>query len=401
MTDTSAEPDPVPTIEVGELLRAADRGEPMVLLDVRNEDEARAWAFEARRAVATVRVPYFDFIEDEAGSISKIPSGRDVAVICAHGGSSEMVARLLAEAGVPARHVTGGMVAYGEYLEPVAVPLDAGEASRFAVWQINRRGKGCLSYVVASGGEAVVVDPSRNIAWFADFAARQGLRVTRVLDTHVHADHVSGGPALAAMSGAPYSVSAGPGLELHHPVLPLDDGQMLWVGGQTGAGIAVGVLFTPGHTPGSISYLVDGRYLLTGDTLFTRSVGRPDLGGKLDDWGRTLFTSITGRLAPLPDEVVVLPAHYAGAHEIDANGVVSARLGHLRRTVPELRCRSADAFVASIRAGVREPPAAYEEITRVNLGVGSPESDAITQWELGRNECAVSGRHAGAGRPER
>jgi glyoxylase-like metal-dependent hydrolase (beta-lactamase superfamily II)/rhodanese-related sulfurtransferase len=392
MADGGRGAPPVPAISVSDLLQAADRGDPLLLLDVRNADEVAAWTFEARRPVETVRVPYFDFIEDEAGSVARVPAGRDVVVLCAQGGSSEMVAGILIEAGVPARNVRGGMVAYGEYLQPAPVPLGPGEAARAAIWQINRRGKGCLSYVVSSGGEAVVVDPMKNVQWFESFAFQHGLRIVRVLDTHIHADHVSGGPALSARLGVPYSVSAGGEAELRHPVSSLDDGQVIRVGGPGRGTVDVRVVRTPGHTPGSASYLVAGRYLLTGDTIFVGSVGRPDLGGHVDEWGRMLFATLTGVLASLPDDVLVLPAHYAGVHEIGDDGVVSGRLGLLRRTVPELQFRSADELLASIRAAVTVPPASYAEIIRVNLGVSSAPPDTITEWELGRNECAASAR---------
>jgi glyoxylase-like metal-dependent hydrolase (beta-lactamase superfamily II)/rhodanese-related sulfurtransferase len=394
MTDTGPAASPAPPISVEELLRAADRGDPILLLDVRNEDEVQAWQLEALRPIERLHVPYFDFIEDEAGSVARIPAGRDVVVLCAHGGSSEMVAGMLNDAGVSARNVRGGMVAYGEHFESAALPLEPAEAARFAIWQINRRGKGCLSYVAASNGEAIVVDASRHIAWYQAFAARHGVRIIHVLDTHIHADHVSGGPALAESLGVPYSVTAGEGFELRRAVTPLGDGQIIRVGGDAGVAVEVRVLRTPGHTPGSASYLVGGRCLMTGDTLFVSSVGRPDLGGHVAEWGRMLFATLTVALAPLTDDVLVLPAHYAGAHEIGTGGVVCRRLGDLRRTLPELQSRSADAFVASIAAAVTDPPASYAEIIRVNLGVSAAPVEKITEWELGKNECAASARPA-------
>jgi glyoxylase-like metal-dependent hydrolase (beta-lactamase superfamily II)/rhodanese-related sulfurtransferase len=394
MADGGTDSLTVPAIDVGDLLQAADRGDRVLLLDVRNDDEVKAWKLEARQPIDTVCVPYFDFIEDDTGSIAKVPTGRDVVVLCAQGGSSEMVAGMLIEAGVPARNVKGGMIAYGEYLQPVRVPLDSTEGSRFAIWQINRRGKGCLSYVVCSGGEAVVVDAMKNAGWFEAFARAQGVRIIRVLDTHIHADHVSGGPALAAALGVPYSVSAGNEFELRQTVAPLQDGERLHIGGPGGVTMEVRIISTPGHTPGSASYLVDGRYLLTGDTIFVSSVGRPDLGGHVAEWGRMLFETLTGRLAALPDEVTVLPAHYAGVHELNADGTVSGRLGHLRRTVPELQFQSADEFVASVSAAVREPPATYAEIIKVNLGLSSASPEQISEWELGKNECAAAARKA-------
>jgi len=387
---------PVPTVEVGSLLPRLDRGEKIVLLDVRNEEEFDSWKVEARRPVETVHVPYFDFIEDADTSIAKVPRDRDVVVLCAQGGSSEMVAGMLQEAGIPSANIKGGMIAYGVYLEPVRFPLAPGEADRFELWQVNRRGKACLSYVIVSGGEAVVVDPSRHVEWYEGFAVERGARIVRVLDTHVHADHVSGGPALARRRGVPYFVAAGEGFELDQPVTPLADGQRVRVGGEKGVSIEMRVIRTPGHTPGSTSFLVDGTYLLTGDTLFVASVGRPDLGGHVDLWGRALFDTLRRRLADLPGETRVLPAHYGGTSEISPEGLVWGRLGDLRQSVPEMRIATAEAFVEAVRSAVKDPPKAYAEIIKVNLGAPATE-EKISEWELGKNQCAAAAsKSAGA-----
>jgi glyoxylase-like metal-dependent hydrolase (beta-lactamase superfamily II) len=388
-------PSRVASVEVAELLPRLDRGEGLLLLDVRNQDEFDGWKLEPRRPVETLHVPYFDFIEDADGALARVPRGRELVVLCAKGGSSEMVVELLAEAGVPAVNVAGGMLAYGVYLEPVRVPLAAGEDGRFELWQVNRRGKGCLSYVIVSGGEAAVVDPSRQASWYLAFARERNARIVQVLDTHVHADHVSGGPTLARLAAAPYFVSAGDGFELRQAVAPLADGRTLPLGGEGGVSIEVRVIHTPGHTPGSTCFLVGGRYLMTGDTLFVASVGRPDLGGHVEEWGRDLHRSLRRRLLDLDAATRVLPAHFASQGEAGADGVVCGRLGELRASVPELQLETAEAFVDAVRAAVREPPPAYAEIVKVNLG--APASDEhVAEWELGKNQCAASahGRRA-------
>jgi glyoxylase-like metal-dependent hydrolase (beta-lactamase superfamily II) len=286
------------------------------------------------------------------------------------------------------------MLAYGVYLEAVPLPLPAADAARFSLVQVNRRGKGCLSYVIVSGGEAVVVDPSRDAEWYAGFAARQGARIVQALDTHIHADHVSGGPELARRLGVPYFVSAGAGFELRQPVTPLADGHEIRIGGRQGVAIQVRVIRTPGHTPGSTSFLVDGRYLLTGDTLFVSSVGRPDLGGHVEEWGRELFVSLRRRLADLADDARVLPAHYSAAAEMSPEGVVWGRLGDLRASVPELQLATPEAFVSAVRGAVKDPPAEYARIIQVNLGTPASE-EQVSEWELGKNQCAVSASRAG------
>jgi glyoxylase-like metal-dependent hydrolase (beta-lactamase superfamily II)/rhodanese-related sulfurtransferase len=380
------------TIGIGRLLERADAGEPLVLLDVRNDDDFERWKLEGRRPLETVHVPYFDFIEDEDRAISKLPRGREIVVVCASGDSSAMVSELLNEKGLRAKNLEGGMADYGAYLDPVAVPLAPGDQDRFRIWQLNRRGKGCLSYVVSAGGEAVVVDPSRDVARYEAFLDEIGARLVQVLDTHVHADHVSGGPELGRKRGAPYFVAAGAEFELRKEVTPIGDGAEIRLGGEGGVRVEVQAVKTPGHTPGSTSYFVAGKYLFSGDTIFIKSVGRPDLGGQVVPWGKALFHTLRERIASLPDDTVVLPAHYADVSEIGADGVVSGRLGDLRQSVPELRIETEEEFVEAMRREVSEPPSVYADIIRVNLGILEAAPEKVGEWELGKNECAAKGR---------
>ena len=375
------------SISVAELLRKIDAGEPLLLLDVRNDEEFERWRVEGRKPVDTVHRAYFDFIEDES-LLDSVPRDRGpIYAICAKGDSSDLIAAMLRERGANALNVAGGMVAYGESLQPVRVPLQPDEEGRFEIWQMNRRGKGCLSYVIRSGGEVVVIDPSRNIREYEQFASKFGAHIMAVFDTHVHADHISGGRILAPRHDARYFVAGGPG------VAP-QDGQEIRLGGDQGVKLTVRVLSTPGHTPSSTSFLVGKRHLLTGDTLFVDSVGRPDLGGHVVEWGKMLFATLTNTIAKLPDELVILPAHYASTTEIDADGVVRGRLGHLRSTVPELQIRSETEFVEAMKKALKPPPAVYEKIISVNLGEQTVDEETASEWELGKNQCAASARRA-------
>jgi glyoxylase-like metal-dependent hydrolase (beta-lactamase superfamily II) len=390
-------PGGTPSVEVGELLSRVDAASPeLLLLDVRNEEEFESWRLEGRRPIETIHIPYFDFIEEPEACVAKVPGGRDLVVLCAKGGSSEMIVEMLGDAGIAARNVKGGMIAYGDYLQPVRVPLSTEAKASLELWQVNRRGKGCLSYVIVSGGDAVVVDPARHVAWYEAFVESRGAKLVHVLDSHVHADHLSGGPELAARADAPYFVAAGEGFELRHNATPLEDGRELSVGAKDQRGIRIRVISTPGHTPGSTSFLVDGRALLSGDTLFVGGVGRPDLGGHVDEWGDALFRTLNERLSGLPDEIVVLPAHGAGPHEIGSDGVVAGRLGDLRRSVPELGLKSAVEFVAAMRAVVKTPPESYAHIIRMNLGSEPVDAEKVAEFELGKNQCAASQRSGAA-----
>lgn len=379
----------VPKVDVAELLKHADAGDAPVLLDVRNDDDFEKWKLEGRKPLETVHVPYFDFIEDEDKAMAKVPEGKDVVVLCATGDSSEMIAEMIHSKGWNARNVAGGMAAYGSFLQPVQVPLRSEEKGRFEIWQLNRRGKGCLSYVIRAKDEAVLVDPSRDEAQYEAFLDKLGVRLVQVLDTHVHADHVSGGPEIAKKHGVPYYVAAGADFELKKKVTELRDGAEIQLGGEDGVRVVVQAVKTPGHTPGSTSYLIGGRYLLSGDTIFVQSVGRPDLGGQVVKWGKSLFHTLKERIASLGDDTVVLPAHYADVSEIGKDGVVSGRLGDLRKNVPELQIESEDEFVEAMRKGIQEPPSTYADIIKVNLGVLDVPPEKIAEWELGKNECAA------------
>lgn len=376
---------------VEQLIEKSDAGEPFLLLDVRNDEEYESWKVEARSPIEMLHIPYFDFVEDPA-VVAQVPSDRrEVLVLCAKGGSSEFVADLLREAGIPAKNVEGGMVAYGDYLQPVRVPLDGDEVDRFEIWQLNRRGKGCLSYVIRCGAEAVVVDPSRHAHEYERFVELRGAQIVAVFDTHVHADHLSGGAELARLTGASYFVSAGEIGKVTHPITPVRDGEEIRLSDDPDKGVAIRVVETPGHTPGSTSFLIGRRHLLTGDTIFVNGIGRPDLGGYVAEWGRVLYHTLQERIGVLPDDVVILPGHYSNVSAIRADGVVAGLLGEIRRSVPELQIRGEEEFVEAMKRILSAPPEVYARIIEANLGVSQVDADAAVEWELGKNQCAASG----------
>jgi len=370
--------------------RLVTRGEAPPILDVRNEDEFAAWKIEGTRPLAHLSVPYFGFIDEPERSAERVAQAGDAWIaVCAKGDSSAFVAEILREQGMRAVNLIGGMEAWGNLHVPVRV--DDG-ARGFELWQINRYGKGCLSYIILAGGQAIVVDASRHLAVYEAFLKERGATLVQVLDTHVHADHLSGGAELARRGGAPFFVAAGEGIELRRAVRPLADGAELTLGGSDGgATVTVRVIATPGHTPGSTCYLVDGRWLLSGDTIFVSGMGRPDLGGQVEAWGAALFRTLhRGPLSTLPDDVVVLPPHFASPAELDRGRVVQRRLGDIRAASPELGLPTEAAFVEAMRGAVKPPPDVYQKIIAANLPPADVPGEQASEWELGKNQCAAS-----------
>ncbi len=220
-------------------------------------------------------------------------------------------------------------------------------------------------------GRSVAVDVvAGDEDWFLAEAARVGVPISYVIDTHVHADHCSGGRELARRAGAPYCLHESNKARVSFDFTPLADGQRLDAGN-----VLVDVLHTPGHTPDSICLLVrdlrrgdEPWFVVTGDTLFVGAVGRPDLAGREREMAALLHDSLHSRLLTLPDELEIFPGHQAGsACGVGLSGKPSSTLGFEKRWNPALAMDKAR-FVADLTADIQAPPAGMDEILRFNLG---------------------------------
>lgn len=365
-----------------EVAKKVVNNEDLFILDVRNTDAFKDWKIEGRN-FEYLNKPYFDLLDGVEEIVSSLPTNKDVLVVCAKEGSSVMVAEMLGEAGLAVGYLEGGMKSWSEYLEPIKVGDLTGGGE---LYQFVRLGKGCLSYMVLSEGEAAIIDAVRFTDVFTKFAEEKNVRITHVFDTHLHADHISGGRHIATKTGATYYLPPKDAEEVVFDYTPLVDGTTVQIGTSK---IDVGALYSPGHTIGSTSFVVDGHYLLTGDILFIDSIGRPDLAGLAEDWVRDLRETLYKRYRKLSNNLIVLPAHFRIIEELNEDGTVAKRLGDLLKVNHGLNIEDQETFRRLVTDNLPPQPNAYQEIRQVNMGKITPTKEEQTEMEIGPNRCAV------------
>ncbi|WP_066174398.1 MBL fold metallo-hydrolase [Bacillus marinisedimentorum] len=372
------EAKPITSEEVLEkLLKKGD----IFILDVRNESDFEDWKIEGT-TVEHMNVPYFELIDGVGNIVDKIPSDKDILVVCAKEGSSKMVADMLAEEGLDVSYLKGGMKSWSEYLYRTEVYRD----EDVKVYQYIRVGKGCLSYMVLSSGEALLVDPARFTDRYVEDAEKENAKITHIVDSHLHADHISGGPDLAKQTGANYYLMRSEGAKFDHEALEEHEKIQF-----AKIKLEVIALKTPGHTPGSVSFFMNDKLLFSGDTIFVSGLGRPDLGGKVREWAADLYDTVYNKVSQIADDVVVLPAHYADFdHEINDGGYIGETLGTIRKQNEVMMDKNRDDFVEYVAGSASsETPPNFEDIVAINRGEMDVDAEKETELEIGPNRCAV------------
>jgi glyoxylase-like metal-dependent hydrolase (beta-lactamase superfamily II)/rhodanese-related sulfurtransferase len=365
-----------------QVARKVIENKELFILDVRNGDAFEDWKIEGHK-FEYLNIPYFELLDGVEEILPKLPTDKDVLVVCAKEGSSVMVAEMLSEAGREVAYLEGGMKSWSSYLEPIKVAdLENGGE----LYQFVRLGKGCLSYMVISDGEAAIVDAVRFTEVFTNFAKKKGVEIKHVFDTHLHADHISGGRHIAAETGAAYYLPPKDATEVVFDYTPLTDGFNVKIGASQ---IDVNALYSPGHTIGSTSFVIDNQFLLTGDILFIDSIGRPDLAGLAEDWVGDLRETLYSRYRELAEDLVVLPAHFMIIDELNKDGIVARRLGDLFKENHGLNIEDEEEFRRTVTDNLPPQPNAYEQIRQVNMGKINPDNDEQIEMEIGPNRCAV------------
>jgi glyoxylase-like metal-dependent hydrolase (beta-lactamase superfamily II)/rhodanese-related sulfurtransferase len=393
-TDTGGErPESVDPADVIGWLRG---GEAFTVLDVRNRDEFEEWHITGPE-VEAVHTPHQQFIAARVQESTEdlLPKGPEpVLVVCGVGQASAEVAEQLRGVGVDARNLAGGMEAWARQYDAVELQWAGG-----TVLQYQRPSSGCLSYLVVSGhGEdrtAAVVDPLRAFAdRYAAEAAEADADLRYAVDTHIHADHVSGARAVADETGAGVVLPAGVsehGLRYdgYEPRM-LSDGDCLELGDATLEAITL-----PGHTPEMLGYRLGddehGDLLFGGDSLFLDSVARPDLAvdgeSEVASMARRLHDTL-GKLSSLPEGTRLAPGHAAESTRPTDDGSYVTTLGAVRERLDVFNLDEAT-FVEETTESLPERPANDSEIRAINLGERSADAETAFELELGPNNCAA------------
>lgn len=387
------------SIDPETLRRWMDEGLKVTVLDVRKAADRAEWSIPGSM--------HFDAYEalkanDPAALASvSLPAGVPVVTVCGLGKTAQVAAQHLAARGMNAMSLEGGMKAWSGAWNRAEVALSAGAR----IIQLRRTGKGCLSYLIGSEGEAAVIDASLDPQVYLESAESRGWKITHVVETHVHADHLSRSRLLARESEA----------ELHlpeqdrvsFPFTAVRDGDAIPVGF-----LSLRALRTPGHTLESTCYLLErlrkpsreqrvggtsnGKdqvfeesVLFTGDTLFPGGIGRPDLGADpagARERAAMLYQSLQ-RLLRLEPQSLVLAGHHSEPIAFDGK-LIAATLGEIAAKLPILS-EPETSFVARVLARIPATPPNYLKIVKLNEAGAFADEDP-NDLESGANRCAVS-----------
>lgn len=368
-------------IAAQELTSRLERGEALAVVDIREEHEYAGWHIAGSQNVPVYEALRRGDLDALTGRSEAIPRDRPVVAVCRAGYVSLRAAEVLCSLGFDATSLRGGIRGWGAVWTEAPIALRGRPQAQLV--QIRRNGKGCLSYLFGASGEAAVVDPSVEVQAYLDAAARRNLTIKHVIETHVHADHLSRARELCQATGA--TLTLPPNERVTFPYTAARDGETIDMGG-----IPLEVISTPGHTSESTSYLLASEALLSGDTLFTGAVGRPDLergDAGAEKGARMLHRSLHERLLRLADDVGVYPGHHSAAIGFDGKPL-GAPLGQVRKTTPALALDE-EAFVRKIVSSLSAKPGNFESIIAINEGKAGLDGAEPLDIEAGPNCCAV------------
>ena len=364
-------------------------GEEFLLLDVRVNEQFDRFKVEGPFLSEMANVPYVEFVEHEEESVARVPAAEKVRIVCAKEGSAKYVAEILVNHGFKdVRYLEGGIKNWGNMLAPELVASDGG----YKLYQFIRPGKASCSYGLIYNDEMVLFDPSRNVEFYQHFAENNAARIVKSCETHLQADYISGSQKIAADHGAHILGHENDFKGAAFQYEKIVDEQVYSF---SNGGPEIKALHMPGHTPGSTSYLIDNKYLITGDTVFILSIGRPDLGGKAEEWSKLLYNTLKTKIEGLNEDITILPGHYMDWSEANPSRIFSDTLGNIKNKNSDIYGISSETeFTEFIKNNMRPQPEVYADIRKVNAGLLEVDAEKQEIMDLGKNECAASAQKA-------
>ena len=400
-------------IDPEELKKKIDNNEDIFLLDVRTPQEYEAWRISYENHNNPKLIPVDRLFMKDPTLLEEIPKDKEIVTVCAHGNRSMIAAKILTQLGYSVKSVKGGMAGWNKVYDVAEIPVP--KEAPFKIWQIRRISKGCIGYIISSKQDktATVIDPSREIyESFLQTSKDNELQITQLIDTHQHADHVSGIVKLTKTktpetnmgktniffsSLEEYDSSK---TELKN-IMYVKDGDKLNVGDK----VTLRAIHTPGHTNGSMSFIIEytpndnnnlnnkdpvHSYLFTGDTLFVDGVGRPDLRDEAKKFAELLYDTYHKKILQLPDNTVVLPAHFNGTSIALKHTVpILETLGTIKKRV-KLLSMNKEEFIDYIADTVQPRPGNYKTIISINKKMLPYDEIEMADLEAGPNSCAIS-----------
>jgi glyoxylase-like metal-dependent hydrolase (beta-lactamase superfamily II)/rhodanese-related sulfurtransferase len=362
----------------------------LLLLDVREPDEFKQWSIDG-----STNIPLSKLSKQE--SLSTIQKNKKIVTICPRGNRSTIAKYILERYGYNVSSLEGGLKAWSSSFEYATAEYNnIDESSKVKLVQFRRIGKGCMSYLLDSEGDSIVIDPVHPVDDYIQKASEIGTKISKVIDTHQHADHISAAKDLAKKIGAIYYQSSYENyIDNAKGNKQIKEGDIIDVGK-----IKIMALYTPGHTNGSISFLVNGvmdndnnnkngKLLFSGDTLFVNGIGRPDLRDKSKEFASLLYDTLHNKLFSLSKDVIVFPAHFD--KDIQSQQIISSSLGEIEKKGSGFLKLDRQSFIDKVSSMVIPMPSNFKEIIAINSGNKlAPAVEDSFDLEIGPNRCSIS-----------
>ncbi|MGH9982311.1 MAG: rhodanese-like domain-containing protein [Nitrososphaeraceae archaeon] len=392
-----------PKISVIDLKNAIDKDKVKIgnifLLDVRSPEEFKQWSIEGSKNIPLGQI---------SGSLNEIPKDKEIVTICPQGNRAGMATFMLQRQGYNVKTLEEGLKGWSSAFEHSSQAYDIANGQRIKVVQIRKIGKGCISYIVSladnnstTNNDVIVIDPVFPIDEYIRIAKSEigdRAKITKVFDTHLHADHVSSARELANKVDAQLYLSSYEDYSLDRyqkhgkkQSISLKEGDISPVENiEDGKPIELKVIHTPGHTAGGLCFLIGEKLLFTGDTLFVDGIGRPDLRDKAEEFASLLYNTLHNKIFNMQNKQdrIIFPGHTNKI--IDKNEIVSDNLDNIQKKLLILNLDKKD-FVRKISSIIMPTPPQFKEIILMNKGEKTPSPvQDIQELEMGPNRCSIS-----------